>query len=148
MIITQCVFTVTIHVYWSTIKNAMWNQDDMVLKHKTAYLKLLSLPLSPLPKIQLLKCDISCSLCLLLAHVGDVLFFYRNVHRTGVIIKFIRSMSHRVTCSDLIGLLKSCSVFWALNCVRLNASWSTLIERYVINEVEYLSVVKFKYTIR
>ncbi len=31
-----------------------------------------------------------------------------------VVTKFIRSMSHRVTCNDLIGLLKSCSVLWAL----------------------------------
>ncbi len=33
---------------------------------------------------------------------------------THVVAKFIRSMSHRVTCSDLIGLLKSCSVFRTL----------------------------------
>ncbi len=72
--------------------------------------------------------DLSCSICLPLAHADDVLFFYRNVrhvvrvnrchHRTvytHVVAKFIRSMSHSVTCNDLIGLLKSCSVFWALN---------------------------------
>ncbi len=32
---------------------------------------------------------------------------------THVIAKFITSMSHSVTCSDLTGLLKLCSVFWA-----------------------------------
>ncbi len=53
-------------------------------------------------------------------------FFFSNVHRCvhvnrchhrtfykHVVAKFIRSMLHCVTCSDLIGLLKSCSVFWA-----------------------------------
>ncbi len=35
-------------------------------------------------------------------------------HDTHVIAKFIRSMSHSVKCSDLVGLLKSCSVVWAL----------------------------------
>ncbi len=41
--------------------------------------------------------------------IGDII-----VQSTHVAAKFIRSMSHSVTCSDLIGLLKSCSVFWAL----------------------------------
>ncbi len=59
-----------------------------------------------------------------LAHADDVLFFCSNVRRIvrvkGVVIivhvvtKFIRSISHNVTCNDLIGLLISCSVFWAL----------------------------------
>ncbi len=35
------------------------------------------------------------------------------VQSRHVVAKFIRSMSHSVTCSDLIGLLKSSSVFWA-----------------------------------
>ncbi len=43
------VFAATIHIYWRTNENAIWNQRDMALKHKTTYLKLLSLPLSPLP---------------------------------------------------------------------------------------------------
>ncbi len=34
---------------------------------------------------------------------------------THVIAKFIRSMLHSVTCSDLEGLLNLCSVFWAYN---------------------------------
>ncbi len=42
------VFAGTIHVYWPTNKNPTWNQCDMALKHNTAYLKLLCLPLSPL----------------------------------------------------------------------------------------------------
>ncbi len=78
-------------------------------------------------KIQLLKCELSWSFSLPLAHADDVLLFYSNVHcivrvnrfhhrtvYTHVVAKFIRSMSHSVTCSDLIGLLKSCCVFWAL----------------------------------
>ncbi len=43
------VFAATIHVYWPTNKNVTWNLRDMALKHKTAYLKLLCLSLSPLP---------------------------------------------------------------------------------------------------
>ncbi len=121
----------------------------MALKHKTAYLKLLFLLLSPLPiffSMQLLKCDLSCSFCLPLAHADDILFFYRNAcrslrvnrchHRTvytHVVAKFIRSMSHSVTCSDLIGLLKSCSVFWALEvCITLKCRTAKrLIQVYV-----------------
>ncbi len=70
---------------------------------------------------------IYCAFCLPLADADDVLFYYCNViayesikrcqHRTvytHVIAKFIRSMSHSVKCSDLVGLLKSCSVVWAL----------------------------------
>ncbi len=62
----------------------------------------------------------------LFALSDDVLFFYSNVRcsvrvnrchhctvYTHVVAKFIISMSHSVTCSGLIGLLK-CSVFWAL----------------------------------
>ncbi len=69
------------------------------------------------------KCDLSCSICLPLAHADDVLFFCSNVRRivrvkgaiiVHVVAKFIRSISHNVTCNDLIGLLKSCSVLWAL----------------------------------
>ncbi len=70
---------------------------------------------------------LSCSFCSPLAHADEVLFFYSNVHRsvrvnrchhhtvyTHVVAKFIRYMPHRVTCNDLIGLLKSCSVSRAL----------------------------------
>ncbi len=115
------VFAGTIHVY-------------SVLKHKTTYLKLLSLSLSPLPlfshtyKLQLLKYDWSCSFWLPLEHADDILLYYSNVHRnvcvnrcprstmyTHVGAKFIRSMSQSVTGSDLIGLLKSYSVSRALN---------------------------------
>ncbi len=49
------------------------------------------------------KCDLSSSFCLPLAHTDDVLFFYCNVRR--IVAKFIRSMSHSVTCSDLIYLV-------------------------------------------
>ncbi len=37
------------------------------------------------------------------------------VQSTHVVAKFIRSMSHCVTCSNLTGLLKSCSVFWVIS---------------------------------
>ncbi len=104
-------------------------QRDMVLKHKTAYLKLLSLPLLLLPLFFSMHKTSNCqsvihhAFCLPLAHADEVLFFYSNVHRSvrlnrcphltvymHVVPKFIRSMSHSVTCNDLIGLLKSCSV--------------------------------------
>ncbi len=86
----QTVFAATTHVYWPANKNVTWNQHDMELKHKTAYLKLSSLPLSPLPlffstqKLQLPKYDSSCSFCLPLAHANDVLFLYSNVRRSTV----------------------------------------------------------------
>ncbi len=49
------------------------------------------------------KCDLSSSFCLPLAHTDEVVFFYCNVRR--IVAKFIRSMSHSVTCSDLIYLV-------------------------------------------
>ncbi len=42
---SHSVFTATTHVYWPANTNATWNQHDMALKLKSAYLKLLFLPL-------------------------------------------------------------------------------------------------------
>ncbi len=83
----------------------MWHQRDMALKHKTSYLKLLCLPFcrfhffSAHIKIQLLKHDLSASLC----YVHIVQY---TVH-TRVVAKFIRFMLHSVTCNDLISLKQS-----------------------------------------
>ncbi len=79
-----------------------------------------------------LKPKTHCTSCLPLGY--DVLFFYRDMHRivrvnrchyrtvyTHIVAKFIRSMSHSVTRSDLIGLLKLCSVLGlALDGLRLS----------------------------
>ncbi len=80
--------------------------------------------------LQLLKSDLSCSFDLSLAHADYILFFYsyNRVESIGVIIvrfthvvaKFIRSMSHNVTCNDLIGLLKLCSASRAQHIHDLN----------------------------
>ncbi len=128
----QSVFAGTIHVYWPTNKNATWNQCDMALKHKTAYLKLLSLPLSPLPLFSAHIKNTNAKVWFIMFFLFTTsacwwhFFFCSNMRRsvrvkgvlivqsTHVVAKFIRSMSHSVTCNDLIGLLKSCSVFWAL----------------------------------
>jgi len=45
---THSVFAATTYVYWPANKNATWNQRDMALNLKTAYLKLFSFLLSPL----------------------------------------------------------------------------------------------------
>ncbi len=123
MIIAQ-VFAGTIHFYWPAAKNATaWNQCDMVIKHKTAYLKLLSLPLSSLPLFSArIKNTTGKVWFIMLFLFPTSAYWWRfilgNVRRsvrvnrchhrtvyTHIIAKFIRSMSHSVTCSDLIGLL-------------------------------------------
>ncbi len=128
------VFVGMIHIYWPTNKNVTWNQ----IKHKTAYLKLLCLSLSPL---LLFSAHIKTTtgkvwsimlFCLPLAYTDDVLLFCSNMRRivrvnrchhctvyTHVIAMFIRAMLHSVTCNDLIGLLKSCSVS-GFRCVKLS----------------------------
>ncbi len=126
-----------IHVYWPTNKNATWNQHNMALKHKTAYLKLLCLPLSSLPHIKNTTAKVWFIMSLLFSTSSCWWRFilYNNLHHsirvnrcphrtvyTHVVAKFIRSMSHSVTCSDLIGLLKSCSVFWAFDVEKCLAS--------------------------
>ncbi len=134
---SHSVFAGVIHIYGPTNKNLTWNQHDMVLKQKTAYLKLISLPLhrfhffSAHLKTTNAWVWLSCSFCLPQAHADDVLFFYSNVHRSiqvnrchhrtvyiHVVVKFIRSMAHSVTCNDLIGLIKLCRVSRAIESVQ------------------------------
>ncbi len=58
----------------------------------------------------LIKFDSSIVMCIAAYESTGVII----IQSTQVVAKFIRYMAHRVTCNDLIGLLKSCSVSRAL----------------------------------
>ncbi len=111
---SNSVFAVTTHVYWPANKNMTWKQHNMELKHKTAYLKLVYLPLSPLP---LFSAHITTPTAkvwfriIFLFTTNDVLFFYSTV-RCSTVYHVIGASSYSAhACRTRVHLI---SVWYAI----------------------------------
>ncbi len=114
----------------------------MALKHKTASLKLLSLPLSSRPLFSAHIKTTTAKVWFIMLFLFSTsacwwrLFFYSNVHlwvnrchpRTVYTHRsqVYRSMSHSVICNDRTGLLKSCFNLAECKCQRKNVRLTTL----------------------